>query len=52
MFNSFFSQLSILTTAGKVGDWRNHLSKEMSDKIDRMVNEKLNDLHVKFDYGN
>ncbi|XP_060567349.1 sulfotransferase 1 family member D1-like [Ruditapes philippinarum] len=36
---------------GKVGDWRNHITTEMSEKIDKMVKEKLSDLDLEFDFG-
>ncbi|XP_045188917.2 amine sulfotransferase-like [Mercenaria mercenaria] len=36
---------------GKVGDWRNHFNSDMSEKIDKMVQEKVGDLDLKFDYG-
>ncbi|XP_052770543.1 sulfotransferase 1E1-like [Mya arenaria] len=36
---------------GKVGGWREHLTPEMSGKIDSMVHEKLGHLDINFDYG-
>ncbi|KAM0048308.1 putative flavonol 3-sulfotransferase [Helianthus debilis subsp. tardiflorus] len=26
---------------GKVGDWENHFTDEMNEKIDKLINEKL-----------
>ncbi|KAL5011128.1 hypothetical protein ScPMuIL_013433 [Solemya velum] len=37
---------------GKVGDWRNHLSQEMCLAIDQMVEERLQNSGLEFDYGN
>ncbi|XBJ22109.1 hypothetical protein VPH35_000544 [Triticum aestivum] len=32
---------SMFFRKGKVGDWRNHMSQEMGEKLDRIVREKL-----------
>ncbi|GJN03980.1 hypothetical protein PR202_ga21483 [Eleusine coracana subsp. coracana] len=34
--------------SGKVGDWRNHLTEEMANKLDCIVQEKLKGLGLAF----
>jgi uncharacterized membrane protein YheB (UPF0754 family) len=35
---------------GQIGNWRDHFSSELSDKIDQRVKEKLKS-PIKFNYG-
>jgi hypothetical protein len=36
-----FLQYSSLFRKGKVGDWANHMSKEMGEELDRLVEDKF-----------
>jgi len=39
--NKIFVENSVFFRKGKVGDWANHMSEEMGEKIDRVIQEKL-----------
>ena len=43
-----FIQHSSLFRKGKVGDWVNHMSKEMGEKMDRLVEEKFRGSGLEF----
>ncbi|KAH3785598.1 hypothetical protein DPMN_163691 [Dreissena polymorpha] len=36
---------------GRVGNWKEHLSEAAGNTIDAMVEDKLGDLDIQFDYG-
>lgn len=39
--NKIFVENSVFFRKGKVGDWANHMSVEMAEKLDRVIEEKL-----------
>ncbi|CAO2166067.1 unnamed protein product [Urochloa humidicola] len=39
--NKIFVENSVFFRKGKVGDWANHMSEEMVEKLDRVIEEKL-----------
>ncbi|XP_047051241.1 cytosolic sulfotransferase 18-like [Lolium rigidum] len=39
--NKVYLDNSVFFRKGKVGDWTNHMSQEMAEKLDRIVQEKL-----------
>uniref|UniRef100_A0A0A9E404 Sulfotransferase n=1 Tax=Arundo donax TaxID=35708 RepID=A0A0A9E404_ARUDO len=43
-----FIEFSSLFRKGKVGDWVNHMSKEMAEKMDILVEEKFKGSGLKF----
>jgi hypothetical protein len=47
--NVFKKEMEFFHT-GKVGNWRKYFTAEMSDKVDKMVQEKLK-THLLLDYG-
>lgn len=43
-----FIEYSSLFRKGKVGDWVNHMSNDMGEKLDRLVREKFEGSGLKF----
>jgi len=39
--NKIYVENSVFFRKGKVGDWANHMSEEMAEKLDRVMEEKL-----------